>query len=287
MPPETSRLAVDLSGSSIRVLEGNLGGPMRCGSAALPDGAASGGRIIDPVAVGQAIKQLLARTEITTTRALVAAGDAVATFRVLYLRGLPTDSDVGAAVARELAFDPERLETAWQQVFATEDGCAVYAVAWDRAMVNTITDTVKHAGLDATVLELKSASLARTVADASCVILDLASDPAEIVLVDRHMPRLWHGFQLEASMADDLAAALAPPLRSVIRFYKRGRDSGFGPHSPVLVSGEQGLSAHVLAELEELVNQPVQALAAPPRVPPNVRHSTYLACLGLIMRRGS
>ena len=50
---------------------------------------------------------------------------------------------------------------------------------------------------------------------------------------------------------------------------------------------EAGTDLATKADLAELVGQPVQALPVPARVPPHVRHSTYLACLGLLMRRGS
>jgi hypothetical protein len=86
-------------------------------------------------------------------------------------------------------------------------------------------------------------------------------------------------------MSDDLAPALAAQLRSILRFYGRDRRGDFAPTSPVLVSGERLPPAQVLTQLSELIAQPVQVLAVPQRVPTNVRHSTYLTCLGLIMRR--
>ena len=79
----TSRLALDLSGGTLRVLDGVPGGPMRCGEAAPPPGAFERGRVLDPAALGQAIRQLLARTEISATRALIAASDVIASFRML------------------------------------------------------------------------------------------------------------------------------------------------------------------------------------------------------------
>lgn len=257
---------------------------MRCGSAALPDRSLVAGKVENPIGVGQTLKQLLARTEINETRALVAVSDSTATFRVVLLPGETTDKDVDAAVARELPLDPERIATRWMDVGGKDGFRVVYAVAWDRAQIKSVTDSVKLAGVDASAVELKSASLARTVAARSCVVVDMASNPVEIVLVDRHLPQLWHGFELKAQ-PDDVAQALAGPLRSVLSFYRRSRDNEFGSTSPVLVSSEQVLPVQFVTQLAEFVGQPVQPLAPPPRVSPNVRHSTYLACLGLIMRR--
>jgi hypothetical protein len=258
---------------------------MRCGSAAIPDGALAGGKVIDPAEVGHALKQLAVRTEIRETRALIAVSDAIATFRVLYLPSASTEKDIAATVAKELPLDPERIATRWIEVTTIGDRKVLYAVAWDRAMLKNVSDAIKAAGFDAAVIELKSAAIARTVSEPSCLILDLASDPVEIVLVDRHLPQLWHSFELKEPTNDDVAPALATQLRSVLRFYGRDRRGDFSPTSPVVVSGERLPPTQVFAQLAELIAQPVQILAAPQRIPANVRHSTYLTCLGLIMRR--
>lgn len=258
---------------------------MQCGSGAIPAGAADGGKINDPEAVGRAVKQLLARTEIVETRALVAVNDSLASFRVLHFPATSTDRDVTAAIARELPLDPERMMTRWVDVTAGKEERTVYAVAWDRALVDRVIEAVRWAGVEPGVVELRSASIARAVTQPSCIVLDLSSNVAEIVLIDRHVPQVWHSFPLATSLGEDVAPALATPLRSAIRFYRRRDHGQFGSTSPVLVTAEQVLPAQVLTTLANLVQQPVQLLAAPPRVPPEVRHTVYLACLGLIMRR--
>ena len=51
---------------------------MRCGSGGTPAGSLVDGKVIDVSAVGSALRQLLARTEIHETKALIAASDGVA-----------------------------------------------------------------------------------------------------------------------------------------------------------------------------------------------------------------
>ena len=135
------------------------------------------------------------------------------------------------------------------------------------------------------MVELKSASVARAVPAPACVVVDLSSSPAEIVLIDKHLPRVWHTFTVEEPIGDDAVSALAAPLRTTLRFYRRQSNGDFGPSAPVFVSSEQTLPPQLLSELSGLIGQPVLLLPAPARVPHNVRHSTYLACLGLLMRR--
>ena len=258
---------------------------MRCGSGGTPVGAFVGGKVQDPVAVGTALKQLLARTEITETRALIAVSDTVATFRVLKFPRPTSDQEIDTAVAKALPLDPERMTIRWVDLHTAPEPRLVYAAAWDRALVKNVTEAAKVAGLEATAVDLKSACVARAVAEPSCVVVDMNSEPVEIFLIDGHLPQLWHSLQLHVTMGDDPAPALAAPLRSVLRFYKRRRDTEFGSRSPVLISGEQVMPAMVAARLSELVDHPVEVLPVPGRVPPEIRHTTYLTCLGLIMRR--
>jgi hypothetical protein len=260
---------------------------MRCGASGLPIGAADAGKVKDPAAVAMALKQLLARTEISDTRALVATSDAVATFRVLHFPANATDKEITAGVSGALPLNPETIARRWVDLATDRQQRTVYAVAWDRALVKNAIESVKLAGLEAVAVELKSACIARAVNEATCIVLDLSSDPGEIVLIDGHVPQVWHSFELKSPMGQDMAPALAAPVRSVLRFYKRQAGGEFGPNAPVLLAGEQVLPVQVLTSLAEMVQQPVMPLPPPPRVAPQVRHSTYLTCLGLIMRRGS
>src|SRR5205807_2330007 len=168
-------------GSSVQVGGCAIGGPLRGASGPVPSGAGAGGKVSDPGAVARALRPLLARAEITQTHAFVAASDSVATFRILRFAASSSARDVDAAIARELPFDPQLMSTRWMDLGdAQGEQRAVYAAAWDRAMVKNLTEAIKLAGLEPVVLELKSASVARAVPAPACVVLDLASDPAEI-----------------------------------------------------------------------------------------------------------
>jgi hypothetical protein len=243
------------------------------------------GRVLDIAAVGGALRQLIARTEILETRALVAVSDAVATFRVLRLPSSSADSNVSAAVAREFSLDPERMSIRWVDVLSDEDERRIYAVAWDRILVRNAIEAVRAAGLDPAVADLKSACIARTVVEPACVVVDLTAEAAELVLIDRNLPQVWQPVRLNASAGDGVGSALVAPLRSVLRFYKRRRDTSFDPAAPILICSEQTLPTSSMSGLAQAVGHPVLSLPLPARVPTDVRHATYVTCLGLIMRR--
>jgi hypothetical protein len=262
-----------------------MGGQMRCGSGGTPPDSIVGGKVVDPAGVGSALRQLLARTEIHETRAMIAVSDIVASFKVLRVPASTTDASVDALVGRDLPMDAERFGAKWVEVNRGSTVRTIYATAWDRSLVKNVIAAAKAAGLEPGVVDLKSACLARTVAAPSCIVVDVGADRVDIVLIDEHIPQLWQSFDLNVPVGEDLTAALTTPLRTVLRFYERQISGGFGPSSPILVSGDQAPSSQVMANLARTLGHPVELLPSPPRVP-DIRYGTYLTCLGLLMRRG-
>jgi hypothetical protein len=283
VPP---RLAIDLSGGIIRVLEGSPGGSMRSGEAATPPGSMTGGSVMDAGAVAKVLRQLLARTEVGETRALIAASDSLASFRVLNFAKDATEQDIEATVQAQLPTDTARMGIHKQRLSRNGTSTTIYAVAFDRGAVQSLAATARLAGIEPSAVELKSISVARVAPIATCVILDLAAEPAEVFLIDANLPRLWHCFKSKLESGDDDVAKVAAGLRTVLDFYKRPPSgTAFSREVPVLITGEHSLPSKAVASLEHLVGHPVGMLPAPARVPAEIRHGAFLACLGLIMRR--
>ncbi|TMD80977.1 MAG: hypothetical protein E6I77_00610 [Chloroflexi bacterium] len=166
-----SRLAVDMSSETLRVVEGLPGGPMRCGEAGAPPGSMQGSRVLDPAALGQALRQLVARSEIMTSRAVVAAGDAVASFRVMSFPRSATDADIDAAVRNQLDLGTSKMARRHLEVpGAAPEERAVFAAVWDRAQVVAIAESIRLAGLNAET----DRDLARSIFDALRPVLGLS-----------------------------------------------------------------------------------------------------------------
>lgn len=257
---------------------------MRCGEAAAPEGAIERGRVLDPARLGQALRQLLARSEITTTRALIAASDAIASFRVIAFAKDTSDGDIDAAVRSQLPVGSARMALRLVEVGTSLEARTVYATAWDRSLVEAIAETARQAGLEPVVVDLKSLCVARAIEASSCILLDLSTESHEVVLIDEHVPRVWHTFKVAGE--DDLAESLANGLKPVLTFYRRrAGNTGFGPETPILVRSDQELPTLMSGRLERLSGHPVLALPPPPRVQPDVRFGPYLTCIGLVMRR--
>jgi len=267
----------------LRVLEGMPGGPMRCGEAAAPPGAIEGGRVLDPVALGQALRQLLARSEISATRALIAANDAIASFRVLTFPKGTSDPDIDASVRAQLNLGSERMAMRHIEVLAGREERTVFATVWDRAQVNAIATAARQAGLEPLAVDLKSLCVARAIPVSSCILLDMSADPCEAILIEDRIPRAAHSFKVGSG--GDVGLALSTGLKPVLAFQRRSGASGFGPQSPILVRSDQDLPSLLTGRLEHLTGHPVDPLPRPRRIDADIRYGPYLTCIGLVMRR--
>lgn len=284
-PSRPSRLAVDLSSATLRVLEGIPGGLMRCGEAAAPPGSLEGGRVLEPAALGQALRQLIARSEITTTRALIAASDAIASFRIMTFPKSATQSEIDAAVTAQVSVDSGRMSVRHLEVLAGREERTVFATIWDRSQVQAIETAVRLAGLEPAVVDLKSLCVARALTEDSCLVIDMSLAPCEAILIANRIPRAWHTFKVESG--GDLAMSITNGLKPLLEFHRRTAGSGFEPDSPILIRTDQALPSLLTGRLEQLTGRQVLPLPQPRRVDPDIRFGPYFTCLGLVMRRSA
>jgi hypothetical protein len=280
------RLAIDLSGNVIRLIFGSPGGPMRFAEAPAPPGSISDGTVEDAAAVAGVLRQLLARAEVKETRAMIAASDSLASFRVLSFAKDTTEPKIDAYVRAQLPADGSRMGFQRQEMTVNGSERTIYAVAFDRHKIQALATAVRQAGLEPSVAELKSLCVARMAPLPACVVLDLTVDPAEVFLIDRSLPRLWHTFRADPENGEEAYGRVAAGLRTVLGYYKR-QPGGmeFGPEVPILVASEEALPPRGRDTVETLIGHPIREMPVPTRVASEIPYGTYIACVGLLMRR--
>lgn len=225
---------------------------------------------------------LLARTGITINRALLAASDAIASFRVIGFGQGMSDSDIDAVIKGQLPAPSDRMAHRRKDVLTARKGRTVYAVVWDRGQVQKMAQAARLAGVEPAAVELKSLCLARAVNTSACLLLDLSSQSAEALLIQEGVPRVWHEFDIASD--GDLAGELMAGLRPLLAFNKQS-GGGLPADAPIYVRSEQTLASKVASQLANAAGHPVEPVPPPPRIEPDVRFNTYLTCIGLVMRR--
>lgn len=268
------------------MVAGAPGGPMRTAQAPAPSGTITTSSVRDTAALSEVIHQLAVRLEVKETKAMIAASDSLASFRVLSFPRELTQQKIDALVHAQLPSDGSRMGI--QQVDVTVNGSerTVFALAFDRPKVQALAAAVRQAGLEPTVVEIKSLCIARIAPQPSCIVVDLTDEPAEAFLIDRSLPRLWHTFKVDGDGAGESVKRLSAGLAVLVGFYRRLAGGGeLGPDVPALIASEQPGAPFPLTALEQQVGRPVRSMPLPPRVAADFSHGPYLACLGLLMRR--
>lgn len=267
------------------MLEGSLGEALRSGEAAVPATAMEAGKVLDQAAVAQALRSLVARCEISSSRALVAVSDQLASFRVLTFPRATTEAHISAVVGSELNLGADRLSARHVEVPLTRDEKTVFAVTWDRAQVDAIASAVRRSGLEPVAVDLVSLCLARALAVDDCVLVDSTVQPAEVLLIERRIPRLRHTFKLDPD--GDQAKLIAAAVRTVVGFRMRGDADSSAPDAPVIVRSADPLSTTVSGRIRDITGRRVLPVPRPPRVDEDLRFGPFLACIGLVMRRSA
>jgi len=256
---------------------------MWAASAALPTGSSSHGTVTNGAEVAKVLKQVLAGAEFKESHALIVANDALASFRVLSFPRDTSEPKIDAAVRAQLPMDGSRMGVQRYELTHNGSDRTVFAVAFDRSRVHAIGEAVRLAGLDPTVVELKSLCLARVAPASDCVVVDLSVEPAEAYLISGDIPRLWHTFWVPNDGSE--AAAVATGIRSVLNFQRRQANGrGLVATLPVYFT-DQASVQRIGPAVSDLLGHSVSVTPHLPRVPPEVQEGPYLACLGLLMRR--
>lgn len=169
-------IGLDIGTSGVRAAELHFGkGEVtlaKFGQVALPEGAVRDGEVIDPVAVGQAIKQLWAHTKFSSKKVVVGVANQRVIVRQVDLPWLPPDELKKSLPFQVQDFIPMPVETAVLDFYPLEEttndagGRTLRGllVAASREMVLNAVHAVQKAGLTPSMVDLSSFAVLRSMA---------------------------------------------------------------------------------------------------------------------------
>lgn len=169
-------IGLDIGTSGVRAAELHFGkGEVtlaKFGQVALPEGAVRDGEVIDPVAVGQAIKQLWAHTKFSSKKVVVGVANQRVIVRQVDLPWLPPDELKKSLPYQVQDFIPMPVETAVLDFYPLEEttndagGRTLRGllVAASREMVLNAVHAVQKAGLTPSMVDLSSFAVLRSMA---------------------------------------------------------------------------------------------------------------------------
>ena len=224
-----SAIGLDIGTSGVRAAELSFGKGQvtleKFGQVALPEGAVRDGEVIDPVAVGEAIKQLWLHTKFSSKKVVIGVANQKVIVRQVDLPWLSEDE-----LKKSLGFQVQDF-VPMPEEFNHESGGRMrrgMLVAASREMVMNAVHAVQKAGLTVTTVDLSSFAVLRSLAATDNLgmgseveaLVDVGARVTNIVVHQGGAPRfirilLMGGQDLTDAVAERMG--VAPPQAEAMK----------------------------------------------------------------------
>ncbi len=247
--------------------------------------------VVDELELALRVKQMLTAHKSQGSTVYVGLSGLHCISRPITLPPLPVDM-LDEAVKREarrlLPIPLEQLYLTWQEIPGSDDRSRVFVVALPTTTVDTVVQSLQHAGLKPAFLGIKPLFLARSIEEDTAIIADIQLTEFDIIIVKSGIPQTVRtiAFPDEDLSSEDKRRTVFNEMTRTISFYNANNaEDQLPPDVPVIVSGE--LSEDVRAFLSDSVSnaQTVSSLQMPFDYPEGFDINLYSANLGLTLHQ--
>lgn len=286
MPKQATSIFID--DSMVTILTASGKHVQKWGNISLEPGMVRDGAIIDMDGVAGKVKELC-RTENAGGKVIAGVSGINCLYRIITLPNLPGNmlpEAVKREAARVLGVPLEQLYLSWQTLPSNKTETKVYLAASPRKTIDTLISTLRKAGLNPYLLDLKPLSLARTTTEHEAIILDVQPTSFDIVIQTNTIPQVVRSLPLSTDASqEERFSIIRDELERAVTFYDSShKDMPLEPSVPLLVSGE-------IAEQEELwellageQGRQVRILPCPLKAPDEFPFSHYMTNIGLAFK---
>ena len=287
------RLTLNIEANEVRLLIAQGSRVLYWDSLPLPSGVMREGHVAQPDAFGQALADLLARTNAPRRRAVVALGGQRALVRILTMPAVPPrmlDEAVRRAARRELPLPLEGLYLSWQVLGDHKASrLQVFTLGVPREAVDNCVAGLRRAGVHPQAMDLKPLALVRAVNLPDVLLADLEAETATVVLVRGFVPYVVRSVAASGDSARppaERAEHLAAEIQRTLDFYGSTLAAEHTAWAPaVCLTGALGGMPEVRAHIGG--RWPLIEPAPPIPLPGELPLLPYLANVGLALKRVS
>jgi type IV pilus assembly protein PilM len=255
----------------------------------LEPGLVKDGVILEEDAVANRVNELWRSQKIGTGRVIAGISGINCLYRLLTLPELSRDL-LPEAVMREagrvLGIPLEQLYLSWQTLPSSRGEILVYLAASPKNSVDALISTLRKAGLNPYLMDLKPLALARTITEPRAIIIDLQPTNFDIVVVADGIPQVARSLPLTQQVPlEEKATVIKKEIDRAITFYNSSHvDNPIEVSVPLLVSGELTNQQDAWKALIGKQERPVQALSLPMETPENFPPGQYVTNIGLALK---
>jgi len=287
MAREATTIYIDNSAIWVLVARGRQ--PPKWASTPLEPGSVKDGVVQDQDAVASKVKELWRSQKISTRRVVAGISGINCLYRLITLPELPKSllpEAVRREAARVLGVPLEELYLSWQILPSLKGETLIYLAASPRNSVDALISTLRKAGLNPYLMDLKPLALARTATESRAIIIDVQPASFDIVVLTEGIPQVVRSLSLpQESRLKEKMSVIKEELDRTITFYNSGHmDKPIEAAVPLLVCGELAEQPNAWKLLLGRLERPVQALPSPLETPEGFPASQYMTNIGLALK---
>jgi hypothetical protein len=252
----------------------------------LEPGLVKDGVVLNPAAVGQIIVDTFKANGITEKNVIASVSGIGSIYRVARLPKLSGDLMSGAIkqeMSRLIPVPLDDLYTSWQIIPAGSGEVIVPIIAIPKEIIDFTLSTIKEAGLNAKVMDVKPLVIARVADEATAVMINIQPNGFDIVIVVDSIPQLIRSlpFSDEANSLTEKARELEEELERTVNFYNSSE-----PAEKISDDIDKFVSGPLKDIVKESLNHSIKSVPELLLYPDDFNADSFVPNLGLALKQG-
>ena len=285
-------VTLEIDTTAIRLMETGDGRVMRWASLSLNPTLFEDGVISDPRALSAAVRQLMDSSGIKAKKVIASVSGLYSVSRIVAVStppggGVATREVILEAAGDVMPLSMDELYLSWQTIAAGGDTQQVLVVGVPRDVLDAEMRTLRIAGVNPHILDLKAIALARAVNKKQALILNIEPSSFDIIIVVNGIPEVMRtlAWQQDGFTEEDRVEHLAMNLELTVGFYNsRHPDAPLDPATPFFITGQMSRDLDLMEKLPARVGYPIESLAPALECPKHMPVSQYAVNIGLALK---
>ncbi len=262
---------------------------VKWGSISLEPGLVAEGLIRDEDAVAAKLTALWQSQGIGAKKVIAGISGISYLSHVITIPELPPEM-LPEAVTREasaaLTVSLEEVYISWQILSSVPGEIKIYVSALPRNSVDVLVVTLRKAGLDVHLADVKPLAIARTATEPLAIMVDVQPAGFDIIILADSMPAVVRSLPLPQGvpLEENLPTIIEELDRSVIFYNSAHMERPLDITVPISVSGELAAREDIWEQISGRQNRPVQVMPSPMEVAEGFPVSRYVTNMGLALK---
>ncbi|MFH1647984.1 MAG: pilus assembly protein PilM [Chloroflexota bacterium] len=287
-----AQVTLNIGASAIKLLSVKGRDVEKWTSMPLPFGLVRDGLILQPKVVGSVINDLFKSAGVSKDSVVISVTGLPFTYRFISLPRMKPEQQQEAllrAARKEMELPFEQLYLSWQAVIKRSDEQDFFVLGVPRKPVDAVIQTMEEAGIKNFDMDIKPLSLARAANQGNAIIVELAPDCYDIVLVAQDIVSMMHTvIPKREEPVEYNIQRLADELSKIVEFYNAGHSQNpLSPTTPLLVTGELLTGTKTFELIQTTTGYSVEPLVPPYKLPDDLPVAAFASNIGLALKKAS